>query len=84
MVVTVIVFAVLTAVFFVVWKYYKAYQRRLSEYKKHFSEQIPKMTDAEVEARLGMLYDELEDNYSSEKVVEYEMLVAEYRKRRPK
>ena len=40
------------------------------------------MTDAEINLRSSILFDELEENYSPEKVLEYEMLVAEYKRRR--
>ncbi len=82
MTVTVITIAILMAVFFVGRKYWKNHQTLLSEHKKRLSEQIPQMTDAEINLRSSILFDELEENYSPEKVLEYEMLVAEYKRRR--
>ena len=40
------------------------------------------MTDSEITIRSSILFDELEDCYSPEKALEYEMLVAEYKRRR--
>ena len=82
MTVPVIAIAVLAVAFFVIWRRYKARRVSLSEYKKRFSEQIPDMTDSEITIRSSILFDELEDCYSPEKALEYEMLVAEYKRRR--
>lgn len=48
---------------------------------KKYSQQIAKMSKSDIAAQMSILFDELEDCYSPDKALEYQMLLSAYEKR---
>ncbi len=50
--------------------------------KREIANRVSKMSFSDIDVRLSILFDELEDCYSPEKAMEYEVLLSEYFKRK--